>query len=389
MEFTPKTNGIEKELASKTETIVVSALPSSSAEYDFSDGVSKFVNYYRTACTAETDADNGGYYQKITNSGNSNTYRSATFDCTDIMANATSMTVQFDALFSGRWHFSIADLSQRPGESTGPNYTTAGCAFTMGTSNGTNIAITGASGTVTLSDWRHVKAVLDFTAKTAEYTVTDRATGTVLKTGTVSFPDTTVTGVTGFEAYTWSSSDLLIDNIKITARTGVKENARYLVANGDGYEEYQYIDGEAVKLNEIEDGSITADKLSFTTYSTTPVQVGTWINGTPVWRAAIACALSSLGIEANTDASITYREMLEKLGMVGSGDTLILSHNLYYYSNAGADQDADAVEFGDNVTEDWYHVTFSGSSSGDYAEWILGYIEFVTSESNIKTTTAA
>ncbi|MDO5397223.1 MAG: hypothetical protein Q4G33_04765 [bacterium] len=67
--------------------MVVQELPSKSVFHDFTDGVSKFTNSYRTACSVTEDE--GEFYQSITGSGNSNTYRRAYFDCSDIMNGAT------------------------------------------------------------------------------------------------------------------------------------------------------------------------------------------------------------------------------------------------------------------------------------------------------------
>jgi len=241
-------NQIDEIENTSAQLYVVSDLPSTTAEYDFSDGVSKFVTSYRTACSVVEDTDNGGYYQKITNSGNSNTYRTAVFDCSDIFANADTATVEFDAKFASRWHLSLADLTQRPGTSSGSTIDTAGCAFTVGTKDGSKLTVVGADGTVAFDGWTHFKIVLDFAAKQANYTITSNITSDVLKTGTVSFPDTDLTAVTGFEAYTWSTGDLLVDNIRIVAVVGARENARYLVKTDNGYEEYQYIDNEPIKI---------------------------------------------------------------------------------------------------------------------------------------------
>jgi len=253
----------------KLESLVVSALPSKAAAYNFEDQASRFVNGYRTACTAEayeTDSEYSGYYQKISVSGNSNTYRNATLDCSDVMTGAASMIVEFDASLSGRWQIGLADLSQRPGASTGSSYTSEGCAFSIGTKDGSTLTVYGADGTVSLSGWKHVKAAIDFTAKTVTYTIASRSDGTVLKTGTIDFRDTTVTGITGFEAYVWSTTtDLFIDNIEITSLFDAKENVRYLILGDDGnYTEYEYINGEPVAFSggKIADGTITWNMLS-------------------------------------------------------------------------------------------------------------------------------
>ena len=87
----------------KTDSLkrkIVQNLPSDSVKYTFNDGISRFTDSYRTSCYTTEDGD--GYYQSITNSGNSNTYRRAYLSCDEIMKDATMILIEFDTKFGDR-----------------------------------------------------------------------------------------------------------------------------------------------------------------------------------------------------------------------------------------------------------------------------------------------
>ena len=271
---TAETGIIELE-TNKLKRHIVQELPSDSVKYTFNDGVSRFTNDYRTACYVSVD-EKGGFYQTIINNGNSNTYRRAFFDCSDIMSDATRMVVEFDFMLSERWHIGLADLSQRPGGSTGSQYTSVGVAFYMGTADGSRLNINGTRTNVSIADvWLSAKIVLDFQQKIVAYTITNRETGVIETSGTAPFKDTSVTAITGIEAYTWYTGMMTVDNLSITSSYDAQDNVIYLVpVDNNTYLSYVYVDDKPMLI-----GNSSLKK-----YSATPHRIGTWIDGRPVWR---------------------------------------------------------------------------------------------------------
>lgn len=259
---------------------IVQNLPSDSVKYTFNDGISRFTDSYRTSCYTTEDGD--GYYQSITNSGNSNTYRRAYLSCDEIMSDATKILIEFDTKFGDRWQIGLADLNQRPGESTGSNYTAPGVAFCIGTSDGTNLFVNGVRTNADIRNiWMHVRAAIDFKTKTAEYVISNRETGVVLNSATAGFRDTDLTGITGIEVYTWYTGEICMDNIEITSSYDAQDNVIYMLPTDDGkYLSYVYIDYKPVLIGD----STPIQPLGL--YRETLQQIGAWIDGTPVWRVA-------------------------------------------------------------------------------------------------------
>ncbi|MGN0162811.1 MAG: hypothetical protein ACI4EA_04410, partial [Candidatus Ornithomonoglobus sp.] len=202
--------------------------------------------------------------------------------CDEVMNDATKILIEFDTKFGDRWQIGLADLNQRPGESTGSNYTAPGVAFCIGTSDGTNLFVNREKTNADIQDiWMHVRAVIDFKTKTTEYIITNRETGVVLNSATAAFRDTELTGITGIEVYTWYIGELCMDNIEITSSYDAQDNVIYMLPTDDGrYLSYVYVDYKPVLIG---DGTLTWSR---GLYSEMPQQIGTWVDGTPVWRVA-------------------------------------------------------------------------------------------------------
>ena len=56
------------------------------------------------------------------------------------------------------------------------------------------------------------------------------------------------------------------------------------------------VEDGAIMAPKIADGAITPGKATFTQYSETPVQIGNWIDGTPVWRQSFDYQLTELDV---------------------------------------------------------------------------------------------
>lgn len=359
---------------------IVQNLPSDSVRYTFNDGVSRFTNSYRTSCYT-TGNDDDGYYQSVINSGNSNTYRRAYLSCAELMNDATKILVEFDTKFGDRWQIGLADLDQRPGESTGSKYTSPGVAFYIGTSDGSRLYVNGSNTSVSIPDiWMHVKAVLDFKTKTTEYIITNRETGVVMNSGTVEFRDPELTGITGIEVYTWYTGELCIDNIEITANYEAQDNIIYLLPTGDGrYLSYVYIDYKPVLIGD----STPTQPLGL--YTEEPQRIATWLDGTPVWRVAFKDRpVPYLSEEPTlyTDKSYSpfydYERRCSKYVKSNSG---VLMLNGMMQLNVSGDtvlcKRWNELEFEADIGT---HIGFINHAT----MYFTGYAEFVTPKENIK-----
>ncbi len=198
----------------------------------------------------------------------------------DIAQNADKLAVEFDVRMNGgRWQIALADLSKRPGASNRTNYDKIGTAFYFGTKDGTNLSINNELvwHSETVGAWIHVKAVIDCEKRQLEYSITVSDTGTTAVIGTAAFSDTGCSAVTGIELYSWAQSVIDVNNVHITASGNINESNLYFVRNGDTYDLYFYHNGVP---------ELAAQSHEEQEYSTVPTRIGTWIDGTPVWRFA-------------------------------------------------------------------------------------------------------
>lgn len=92
-----------------------------------------------------------------------------------------------------------------------------------------------------------------------------------------------------------------------------------------------------VATDNIQDGAVTSDKIDWTTYSSSPVKVGTWIDGKELWRKTITATVT---LTANTPLSTeiptgvsTYSQMIKldmRIDERGDGQTVDIFN---YYGN--------------------------------------------------------
>lgn len=142
----------------------------------------------------------------------------------------------------------------------------------------------------------------------------------------------------------------------------------------------------AVNQSKIADGAVGFKQLDtdLTTYSTTPVQVGTWIDGVPVWRVAF------------DNVPLTPEETAENGKYWHNADSLVNAKNYNYvqFLNAvaivGTDPkcsiDSNMMSFDEDC---YFSFDFSFGYRIPYKSTNLllsGYVEFITPESNLKTT---
>lgn len=123
-------------------------------------------------------------------------------------------------------------------------------------------------------------------------------------------------------------------------------------------------------------------KITDTNYSTTPQRVGTWIDGTPVWKAAIPMtAVEDIGC-TNPKAAwgTSFDDILVKLGLVNNASDIIYINGMVAFQN-GDDYNADA--FALNATQSYPGYYRFTAMDNDYTSHFYGWIEFATLESNI------
>ena len=362
--------------AKKLEPRIVQELPSQTVKYDFSDGISQFANDYRTACSVLQDAETLNYYQLITNSGNSNTYRRAFFNCMDILSSATHLVIDLDFMLSNRWHIGFADLSQRPGGSSGSKYTTDGVAFYFGTADDAYLNVCGTKTNVAIKGvWLRLHLVLDMNKRTAAYSFSDRDRDVTLASGAVAFSDTELTLITGIEAYTWYVGDLKIDNINITSTYNAENNILYLLPSyGNNTDAYVFVNNSPFHIG---NGYINS-------FSTVPQQIGTWVDTTPVWRVAFV----DMPIPYNPDRPELYEDMCygpfydyENLcnKYVKSTDGVFILKGLFSLNVSGSVYIGDLwspLEYSFDISE---HHGFINRET----MYFTGYVDFVSPNNNI------
>ena len=216
--------------------------PNASQTYDFQNGIDPFVN--STAGSANKmsksiadDATLNSKVLKFQRSDNSNGYAFSRFDFSDLMDNASAVSVEFDFYVSqGAGHnvISLADADYHY-DSTGEfntgtsntGYGKKGAVFNFGCfrANSNNYwgvnSVQGSSATG-LNAWYHAKVEVDLTSKKVTYKITEVANSeTVLAQGSdISFMNGSAQTCSQIDVYLGGVSKdenyALIDNLSIT-----------------------------------------------------------------------------------------------------------------------------------------------------------------------------
>ncbi len=154
---------------------------------------------------------------------------------------------------------------------------------------------------------------------------------------------------------------------------GLTETCSHYILSGVKDDEYVW--------EKILTGTISSENTSFCNYSTKPVRIGTWIDGTPIWRKAFNADLDmdDIAWQDKGWSPIKPSDFADAASVCCIGGAAFLRVNSTPYfvddyacgglSNAGA-------------TFEWLGNT---APAGAYAG-IYGYIDFVTAESNILST---
>lgn len=230
---------------------MVSVLPSLSAEFNFTDDVSKFSAANRCTAAIENNENDGGYQKITTDSDAANVYAFAFLDFSEFTKDAKEIVIEFDTKINGdRWYIGLSDLSQRPGSSNQDVYDRSGVVFSQGTKDGAYYYV---NDNLIWKDsffnaWVHSSITIDFEEKSVEYLISNGNTSATLS-GMVAFFDERAEQVTGIEVYSYMNDvELCIDNISITANFGGKSDERtvYVVPEDGAFAEYIYVDGKPV-----------------------------------------------------------------------------------------------------------------------------------------------
>lgn len=134
-------------------------------------------------------------------------------------------------------------------------------------------------------------------------------------------------------------------------------------------------------------GKIPAERLpeslqSLAEYSLTPVQVGTWIDSTPVWRVAIPMtSVSEISLNTNNKSwSIRSDQILDRLSIINDTSNFIHIDSMIRFQNSN---DYDPEAFATGWTE-MFPGYFNGEAENvDYATHFYGWIEFALPASSV------
>lgn len=133
-------------------------------------------------------------------------------------------------------------------------------------------------------------------------------------------------------------------------------------------------------IDEISDGAVTPEKATFTQYSETPLQIGTWIDGTPVWRLAFE---SEVAADTTDEILITFAASDNNVRVLLCKVWLTMVSEGYGVSNI------DSYEVDPNGEKTYYSTNSSAGKlsiikgTATPENRVYGYIDFVTPESNI------
>lgn len=267
-EFTALKSVVEDVVNNKTETVVVTSLPSTQESYNFENNIPLFSapsigETVKGISETVRDTENDGYYQRVCSTGaegasttigsTSNVYSQLKFS--NIAENATDMTIELDFQYvnNGRIKLALCELDVINELSNSDiRYNTSGVAIDLFSNSESRFQVNGNGNTRTsfFGAWLHGKFEIDFMAKTVKYTIFVKDNESDSITGTIKFRDPNCNKVTGIAIYTWLADDtILFDNIKIVSRVNVAESALYILEYGNGtYQTYKYINGEPVLL---------------------------------------------------------------------------------------------------------------------------------------------
>lgn len=353
---------------SKLNAVFVKELPTSSINYTFETDTA-FTAIER--CTTTITTDDTDKYLTVTSASNAgNKYGLAQLDFSSISANASSVVIEMDfRMPGGRWYVGFADLSKRPGTSHTMTYDDAGVVFHYGTKDGSKFYINGVpKNTINFVDtWLKCKVIIDVISKSVYYEIKDRSTGNLVLSDTSDFVDYDTTQITGIELYTWTQTSIDIDNVRVSANVDVNDKTLYLVENNKSYNMYLYKNNEP---------QLVANSSVAKNYSETPQRIGTWIDGTPVWKVAFKKNFTEQeilnnGVEIYTILSSSVQDV--------TAPFIVNSYINVFLENTPCVVDDLSCEINSAVISCNRAGVTLGTEGGIY-----GWIEFVTPESNLK-----
>lgn len=151
---------------------------------------------------------------------------------------------------------------------------------------------------------------------------------------------------------------------------GLTETCSHYILSGVKDDEYVW--------EKILTGTISSENTSFCGYSTTPVRIGTWVDGTPVWRKAFDTTLTELDI---SDGVWGLPQLISGSGQRTKLKAIINSYvftypNNDYYSAIRMKEEED----GTCCRADSFCILTSRSKAGDI---VRGYVDFVAEEDDV------
>ena len=130
-----------------------------------------------------------------------------------------------------------------------------------------------------------------------------------------------------------------------------------------------------IGTDDIEDGAVTPEKATFTQYSETPVQIGTWIDGTPVWRLAFDADVAP---GTPDTVRITFAADGDNVRVLNCKAWLTTDYN--HIDATELQPYVEGSNYSTNAANGKLEIYKSSSGPQNHA---YGYIEYVTPESNL------
>lgn len=124
------------------------------------------------------------------------------------------------------------------------------------------------------------------------------------------------------------------------------------------------VEDGAITAPKIADGAITPGKATFTQYSETPVQIGNWIDGTPVWRQSF-------------DYQLTAVEVSDKVFQPNIKVDAVANLSHFLDSKAVWRLGTDWATYKLLEHEDGHILDFVLPSNAAVGDHVYGYIDFV------------
>ena len=149
---------------------------------------------------------------------------------------------------------------------------------------------------------------------------------------------------------------------------GLTETCSHYILSGVKDDEYVW--------EKILTGTISSENTSFCGYSTTPVRIGTWIDGTPVWRKAFDTTLTELDISDGVWGLTGFVGNRPGLKAIINSYVFTFVNNDYFVARRLLEED-------DGDGSGYRAESFVLPTSSKVGDIVRGYVDFVADEDDV------